>query len=72
MVNEIDGKKISDNIRAERNRANITIEAVSEELNISRPTYIEYEKNAEKIKIGILIKLAKMFDCSISCFFAQK
>lgn len=72
MVNEIDGKKISDNIRAERNRANITIEAISEELNISKPTYIEYEKNAEKIKVGILIKLAKMFDCSISCFFVQK
>lgn len=72
MKNEIDGKKIADNIRAERNRSNVTMEAITTELSISRPTYIEYEKDAEKIKIGTLIKLAKMFDCSIDCFFVQK
>lgn len=71
-VNEIDGIKIADNIRAERNRANITIETIEKELNISRPTYIEYEKNAEKVKIGVLIKLALLFDCSVTSFFIRK
>lgn len=70
--NEIDGRKIADNIRAERNRANITMDAITSELNISRPTYIEYEKDAEKIKVGTLIKLSKMFGCTIDCFFIQK
>lgn len=72
MKKEIDGKKIADNIRAERNRANVTMETITKELNISRPTYIDYEKDAEKIKIGTLIKLAKMFGCTLDCFFVQK
>lgn len=72
MQNEINGKKIADNIRAERSRANIKIETIEKELKISRPTYIEYEKDAEKIKTGTLIKLAKLFKCSITCFFVQK
>lgn len=71
-MNEIDGIKIADNIRAERNRANITIEKIESELNISRPTYVEYEKNAEKIKVGILLKLANLFNCSITSFFVRK
>ena len=72
MHNEINGKKIADNIRAERNRANINIETIEKELKISRPTYVEYEKNAEKIKTGTLIKLSKLFKCSITSFFVQK
>lgn len=72
MQNEISGKRIADNIRAERNRANITIETIEKELNISRPTYIEYEKDAEKVKVRTLIKLADLFNCSIACFFVQK
>lgn len=72
MQNEISGQKIADNIRAERNRANVTIETVEKELNISRPTYIEYEKDAEKVKVGTLIKLAELFNCSVTCFFVRK
>ncbi len=72
VKNEIDGKKIADNIRAERNRANVTMEAVEAELRITRPTYVDYEKDAEKIKVGTLIKLAKMFGCTVDCFFVQK
>lgn len=72
MKKEIDGKKIADNIRAERNRANVTMDTITKELNISRTTYIDYEKDAEKIKIGTLIKLAKMFGCTLDCFFVQK
>lgn len=72
MENEINGKKIADNIRAERNRANVTIEAITEKLSISRPTYVEYEKDAEKIKVGTLIKLADMFGCNVDSFFVQR
>lgn len=72
IKNEIDGKKIADNIRAERSRANVTMETITAELDISRPTYIEYEKDAEKIKVGTLIKLARIFGCTIDCFFIQK
>lgn len=72
LKNEIDGKKIADNIRAERNRSNVTMDEITNKLSISRPTYIEYEKDAEKIKIGTLIKLAKLFGCNLECFFIQK
>ena len=71
MKNEINGKKIADNIRAERNRAKITIKTIEKQLKISRPTYVRYEKDAEKIKAKTLIKLANLFGCSISCFFVQ-
>ena len=71
MDNTIDGKKIANNIRAERNRANITIDTIEKELKISRPTYVEYEKNAEKIKVGTLVKLSKLFNCTIISFFVQ-
>lgn len=69
---EIDGKMIADNIRAERNRSNVTMDTISKELSISRPTYIEYEKDAEKIKVGTLLKLAHLFGCTINCFFVRK
>lgn len=72
MKKEIDGKKIADNIRAERNRANVTMETIEEELKITRPTYVDYEKDAEKIKVGTLIKLARLFGCTVDCFFVQK
>ena len=66
------GNQIANNIKAERNRAGITIEEVCEKLNISRPTYIEYEKNAELIKTKILIKLSNLFKCDINMFFYTK
>lgn len=66
------GNQIANNIKAERNRAGITIEEVCEKLNVSRPTYIEYEKNAELIKTKILIELSDLFKCDINMFFYTK
>ena len=71
-VKFIDGKQIASNIKAERNRANKTIEDVCKNLNISRPTYIEYEKDAGIIKTEFLLKLANYFECNIDMFFYTK
>lgn len=69
MQNKID---IANNIRAERNRSKITIDKVVEKLRISKPTYIKYEKNADGVKVGFLIKLAELFNCQVSDFFYKK
>ncbi len=71
MINEMNGIKIADNIRAERNRVKINIEDTCKYLGISKTTYIEYEKNAEKIQARYLIKLAELFKCDIYRFFIQ-
>lgn len=71
-VKIIDGKTIANNIRAERNRANITIEDVCKNLNVSRPTYIKFEKDASVIKTEFLIRLSNYFECSIDAFFYTK
>lgn len=71
-VKNIDGKQIANNIRAERNRANITIEDVCKNLDISRPTYIKFEKDAGIIKTDFLLRLANYFECSIDDFFYTK
>lgn len=71
-VKTIDGKIIANNIKAERNRAGITIENVCKSLNVSRPTYIEYEKDAGIVKTDFLLKLANYFECSIDMFFYTK
>lgn len=68
----VDGKQIANNIKAERNRANIVIDDVCKTLDISRPTYISYEKDASNIKTSVLIELAKLFDCDINMFFYRK
>lgn len=68
----ITGYDIASNIKAERNRANVTIEEVCKALNISKPTYIEYEKNAELVKTKILIRLSNLFNCNINMFFYTK
>lgn len=68
----LNGTEIANNIKAERSRAGITIDDVCKTLNISRPTYIEYEKNAEVVKVTTLIKLASLFNCNIDMFFYSK
>lgn len=65
-------KIVSDNIRAERNRSKITIDIIVKELDISKPTYIEYEKDAVNVRVDTLIKLSKLFKCKVSDFFYIK
>ena len=42
---KIDGKVVANNIRAERNRANLTQEETAKRLDISTKTYISYEED---------------------------
>lgn len=69
---KLDGKKLANNIKAERNRADITIDEVAEKLGICRATYISYEKDASGVKASILIQLSYLFDCDINMFFYTK
>lgn len=68
---KIDGKTIANNIRAERNRANLTQENVANALNISTKTYISYEEDARSIKATMLYKLSQLFNCNIDAFYLQ-
>lgn len=66
-----DTKRIADNIRAERNRANLTQEEVAEKIGLTSRTYSAYESDASMIKVSTLIKLSKIFGCDISAFYLE-
>lgn len=68
----ITGEIIANNICAERNRARLTQEEVAIKIGVSTKTYIEYEKNADMMRVDTLIRLAKIFDCSINSFYLIK
>lgn len=63
------GKIIADNIRAERNRVNITQEEVANKLDITLRTYISYEQNAKNVEVPMLLFLAKIFGCNVDAFY---
>lgn len=71
MFKEINGKIIANNIRAERNRANMTQEEVANKLKISTKTYMSYESDAKGIKATNLYLLSCIFGCSINAFYIQ-
>lgn len=66
---EINGIRLANNIRAERNRANLSMEETAEKLHIARHTLVMYEKDASKMKIETLLDLAKIFNCNVTSFF---
>lgn len=63
------GEKIANNIRAERNRVNLTQEEVANKLDITLRTYISYEQNAKNVEAPMLLILANIFNCDISDFY---
>ena len=70
MKNEvITGKEISNNLRAERNRADLTQEEVAKKLDITLRTYVSYEEDASTIKATTLYLLSKIFGCKVSDFY---
>ena len=69
--NIISSKKISDNIRAERNRAKLTQEEVANKLNITTKTYMSYENDARGIRATTIYNLSKIFNCNIDAFYLQ-
>ncbi len=68
----ITGELIANNICAERNRARLSQEEVSEKIGVSKKTYIDYEKNANLMKIETLIRLAEVLGCNINDFYLLK
>ena len=64
-----DPKRIAANIRAERNRANLSQEEVAAKLGLTRRTYLKYETDASKLKTSNIVKLADLFGCDINAFY---
>lgn len=69
--NIISGKEIANNLRAERNRANLTQEQTAQKLDITLRTYVSYEEDASTIKATTLFLLSKIFGCKINDFYLQ-
>lgn len=68
----MNSKEISANIKAERNRCNLTIKDVSKITGISQQTLMKYERNAGKVKVDLLIKLASLYKCTLKDFLLTK
>lgn len=71
MLKTISGKRIADNIRAERNRADLTQEEVATKLKVSTKTYMSYESDAKGIRATKLYLLSNILGCSIDAFYMQ-
>ena len=65
-------KEISANMKAERNRCNLTIKDVSKITGISQQTLMKYERNSSKVRVDLLIKLASLYKCNIKDFLVTK
>ena len=65
---------IGDNLRALRDRHNISQEKLCEELqrrgcDIGRTTYAKYESGELNVKISVLLELKKIYRCTFDDFF---
>ena len=63
------GQIIADNIRAERNRNDLTQEETAKKLGITVRTYITYENDAKHIGAFMLGKIANLFNCNVDAFY---
>lgn len=63
------GQIIANNIRAERNRNDLTQEETAEFLGITVRTYNTYENDAKNIGAFMLGKLANLFKCNVNAFY---
>lgn len=69
MEKTLKTKDISNNIKAERQRAGFTQAEIAEVLNVTRTTYGSMERNPENVKYKTLEKLAEAFGCTVTDFF---
>jgi transcriptional regulator with XRE-family HTH domain len=65
---------IGDNLRALRDKHNISQEKLCEELqrrgcDIGRTTYAKYESGELNVKISVLLELKKIYRCTFEDFF---
>lgn len=59
-------KQIADRIKGLRDIFGVSAEALAKELDISLPTYQEYESGTTDIPVGILYKLSHRFNMELS------
>lgn len=52
-------------IEAERARRHWTIETFAEKIGVSEKTYRNWRDNCKVLKSDVLIKMSKVFDCSV-------
>ena len=67
---------IGDNLRALRDKHNISQEKLCAELqlrgcDIARSAYAKYEAGELNVKISVLIELKKIYKCTYDDFFAE-
>ena len=60
---------IANNIRAERNRNNLSQDELCEKIDITRRTYTKYETDASRIPARLLVDLSDALGCGIDAFF---
>lgn len=67
-------RRIGDNLRALRDRHDISQEKLCEELqrrgcDIGRTTYAKYESGELNVRISVLLELKKIYGCTFEDFF---
>ena len=67
-------RRIGDNLRALRDRHDISQEKLCEELqrrgcDIGRTTYAKYESGELNVRISVLLELKKIYGCTFDDFF---
>ena len=67
-------RNIGDNLRSLRIRHKLSQEALCAKLqlegcDIQRSTYAKYENGELNVRVSVLIKLKKIYDCSYDDFF---
>ena len=61
--------QVGNELKAIRNRNNLTLENVEKQLGIKKNTLSIYENNSEKIQMGTLEKLLNFYNEDIYIFF---
>jgi len=70
--NKINVMSIGDNLRAIRNRSNISQQEVADYLGVDRKTYVSWEAGAVDIKSSYIPKLAEFLHVEINDLFQEK
>ena len=56
---------LAERLKHEREKAGLTQKQVSEQINVTRAAYTQYETDKCSPSLDILIKLADLYKCSI-------
>lgn len=65
------GKIVSDNMRVLRSKNHLSQREVAEKIGVHVTSYTAWEKDASKVKISAIERLAKLYGVSIDVFFAE-